>query len=187
MSEGIWNRLKYVLSPQFDIYKQLSNHVSRSVLDIGSGTGFGTQLLSKNASSVVGIDTDPLAVDFAQKAFGHLHNVEFYQSDAMDVQGKYETITMVDVIEHIHYDSVAVNCVASLLALEGVFYCTTPNSKSRYRKSECHIREYTPGQLFHLLSKGFESVELLDFHLSPLKSNFENPLVARCTGPKGVS
>lgn len=69
-AEGIlWNRLKYVLSPQFDIYLNVANVVRDRVADIGFGTGFGTHLLQLKAKEVYAYEVDERAIRFAQLAF----------------------------------------------------------------------------------------------------------------------
>ena len=36
MSYDLWGRLRYMLSPQFDIYEQVAEVISGNVLDVGS-------------------------------------------------------------------------------------------------------------------------------------------------------
>ena len=66
---GIWNRLQYMLSPQFDIYEQISYVVNGKVLDVGCGSGFGTHLFTRQAKSVKGIDLDEDAINFDDYAW----------------------------------------------------------------------------------------------------------------------
>ena len=65
----IWNRLKYVLSPQFDVYDVVKKTVRNRVADIGFGTGFGTHLFSVNAKEVYGYEIDEAAIQFAKTVF----------------------------------------------------------------------------------------------------------------------
>jgi 2-polyprenyl-3-methyl-5-hydroxy-6-metoxy-1,4-benzoquinol methylase len=179
----IWNRLQYVLSPQFDIYEQLSRRVKGKVADVGSGTGFGTHLLTRNAKKVHGYEIDPRAREFSQRVFSN-GNLSFYCVDITQQSDEliplYDFITMVDVIEHIENDMQAILNCQKLLKEGGIFYCTTPNAKSRYRKSENHVREYKPHELFGLLVTVFNQVQLLDFNFKPVDSEFHNPIIARC-------
>jgi len=183
MGNELWNRLQYVLSPQFDIYEQLSYVVRGIVADIGCGTGFGTQLLTRSADKVVGYEVDPNARNFAHRAFSN-EDIHFYVADIVDgigvSEGFYDFVTMVDVIEHIEADTKAlVNC-AKLLKDTGTFFCSTPNTKSRYRKSENHVREYSPDELTYCLSSVFSDVQIVNYKLNPMESTYENPIVARC-------
>ncbi|MHC4751937.1 MAG: class I SAM-dependent methyltransferase, partial [Planctomycetota bacterium] len=100
----IWNRLQYVLSPQFDIYEQVAKHVKGKVVDVGSGTGFGTHLLTRHAQEVHGIEIDAQALKFSQRVFAN-GNLLFHEGDITDkfsgVFHSFDYVTMIDVIEHI--------------------------------------------------------------------------------------
>jgi 2-polyprenyl-3-methyl-5-hydroxy-6-metoxy-1,4-benzoquinol methylase len=177
----IWNRLKYVLSPQFDIYEVLSRQVRDKVADIGFGTGFGMHLFSVNAKEVYGFDIDKGAIQFAQKVFP-MKNLHFQYGDISEgiPAGDFDFITMIDVIEHIPDDCAALENVKKMLAPGGTFVCSTPNRLSRYRKSENHQREYSPAEFKFLLRQVFDTVALRNYVLDPLASKYDNPILAAC-------
>jgi 2-polyprenyl-3-methyl-5-hydroxy-6-metoxy-1,4-benzoquinol methylase len=177
----MWNRLKYILSPQFDIYEQISKVVRGNVADIGSGTGFGTHLLTVNAKKVLGYEVDKDALRFAEKVFPVKH-LSFQYGDihrGID-DGPYDFVVMVDVIEHLKYDKRALLNVKSMLGKRGQLILSTPNRLSRYRKSENHVKEYAPKELEGLLRKVFTDVSLRNHLLEPLASQYQNPLLAVC-------
>ena len=101
----LWNRFKYVLSPQFDIYNTISNVVRDRVADIGFGTGFGTHLFNVRAREVYGYEIDEDAIKFAQAIFPY-KNLYFEHGDIVKgISGSYfDYVTMIDVIEHIKYE-----------------------------------------------------------------------------------
>lgn len=175
----IWNRLQYMLSPQFDIYEKVSQIVSGDVLDVGCGTGFGTHLFTRFADNVYGIDVDEKAVQFAKKCFGN-HRILFNHINLENITRSYDFVTMIDVIEHIEYDQKAIGLAKGCLKDNGVFVISTPNRLSRYRKSENHVREYAPHELRALLFKEFKDVQILDYKLDPVSSDYENPIVGVC-------
>lgn len=181
MSYDLWGRLSYMLSPQFDIYEAVAKVVHGNVMDIGSGTGFGTHLLARNASKVVGCEIDKTALKFADKAFSN-GNISFHSLDVTQPisPAAYDYVTMIDVIEHIRNDLKAIQNCACLLHENGTFICSTPNRLSRYRKSAYHVREYSPDELRQLLSKVFKNVGLVDFQLQPMESEYTNPILAVC-------
>ena len=181
MSYDLWGRLRYVLSPQFDIYENVAKTVHGSVADIGSGTGLGTHLLARNAKFVVGYEVDDAARSFAGRTFSN-ENVMFLPGDItkMPVREKFDYITMIDVIEHIPDDYLALEQVKKMLFTDGTFILSTPNRLSRYRKSEYHVREYAPEELRTLLRSVFDNVEMMDFELKPLESEYMNPILAVC-------
>ena len=178
----IWNRLQYMLSPQFDIYEQLSTQVHGKVADIGCGTGFGTHILTRKAKLVDGYEVDANALYFAKRVFSN-GNLQFWKMDITELGNAnmhYDCITMVDVIEHIEDDDQAVVNIERLLKSDGVFFCSTPNKDSRYRKSENHVREYSQNELFGLMINHFKTVDILDFKLEKSASRYDNPIVVRC-------
>jgi hypothetical protein len=87
---------------------------------------------------------------------------------------------MIDVIEHIRQDHDAIKNCKRLLSKDGSFICSTPNRLSRYRKSDYHVREYSPDDLKKLLGSVFDNVGLVDFELQPLESEYTNPILAVC-------
>ena len=177
----IWNRLKYVLSPQFDIYKVLAGVIRGKVADIGFGTGFGTHLFSRNADEVHAYDMDEGAIKFAQEVFP-LKNLNFEYGDiSSGIEEKgFDFVIMIDVIEHLQDDVSALENAKKMLDWTGRFICSTPNRLSRYRKSENHVREYSPRELEDALKKVFAVVSLRDYRLDPLSSIYENPILAVC-------
>ena len=65
----LWNRLRYMLSPQFDAYEQVAEQTHGRIADIGCGTGFGTHLLANGGNTVFAYEVDSEALKFAQRAF----------------------------------------------------------------------------------------------------------------------
>lgn len=181
MSYDLWGRLTYVLSPQFDIYEQVAKVVHGNVADIGCGSGFGTHVLSRSADQVVGFEIDADARNFATRVFTN-GNIRFDYGNIVGSMpdGEYDFITMIDVIEHIQEDSLAVQNCRRLLKPGGKFICSTPNKLSRYRKSNYHVREYSPQGFKALLSKFFQNVDILNYQLDPIESDYENPMIGVC-------
>ena len=177
----IWNRLRYVLSPQFDIYEEVAKKVRGKVADIGFGTGFGMHLYLQGAKEIYGYETDIDSLRFAQRAFP-INKMYFQMGDVtkgIDETG-FNFVTMIDVIEHIEKDVLALQNAKKMLAKGGVLIVSTPNRLSRYRKSENHVREYAPKELNGILKRVFVNVSLRDEKLEPLASQYQNPLVAIC-------
>jgi 2-polyprenyl-3-methyl-5-hydroxy-6-metoxy-1,4-benzoquinol methylase len=178
----LWNRLRYVLSPQFDIYEQVAKVVRGNVADMGFGTGFGTHLLTANARGVTGYETDKDAVGFAEKVFP-IPKLQFKHGDiakGIDADGEYDFVVMIDVIEHIRNDKQAILNAKKMLAKRGTLIISTPNRLSRYRKADTHVREYAPKEFESVLKMAFPNVILKTFKLEPMVSGYENPMVALC-------
>lgn len=173
------NRLKYVLSPQADIYKQMSEITSGWIADIGCGLGFGSNLLLKNAKLVCGYDHTKEYLDFANWCFP---SIKFLKHNILDgpLPYIYDYITMIDVIEHIDDDELAINNTSKSLKDGGTLILSTPNKASRYRKSDNHIREYNPQELKELLQASFNNVRLMSYDWVNIETGYENPIIAIC-------
>jgi len=176
----IWNRLKYVLSPQFDSYEQVAKVVRDKVADIGFGAGFGMHLFGARAKEVYGYEIDEHAIQFAKRVFP-FKSLHFNYGDiTRGIDGTFDYVIMIDVIEHIKNDRQALINVKKMLAKNGSFICSTPNRLSRYRKAENHYREYAPKELEGKLKRIFVNVSLKNYKLEPLVSATENPILAIC-------
>jgi 2-polyprenyl-3-methyl-5-hydroxy-6-metoxy-1,4-benzoquinol methylase len=184
----IWNRFKYVLSPQFDIYDVIKKVVRDKVCDIGFGTGFGTHLLNVNAKEVYGYEIDENAIQFAQAVFP-FKNLHFEYGDIVKgiVGQEFDYIVMIDVLEHIKEEKVALDNVKKIMAKDGTLILSTPNRLSRYRKGESHVREYAPKELEGILKRHFVSVSIRNYRLEPLAGQYENPLIAVCRNGETVT
>jgi 2-polyprenyl-3-methyl-5-hydroxy-6-metoxy-1,4-benzoquinol methylase len=177
----LWNRLRYVLSPQFDLYEQVSKVVRGNIADIGFGTGFGAHLLVINGRSVTGYERDEEAIRFAEKVFP-IPKLQFKYGDIQKgiSDGPYDFILMIDVIEHIKHDKLALLNAKKMLGKGGSLILSTPNRLSRYRKAETHVREYAPKEFEALLKMVFVNISLRTYKLEPLVSDHTNPMVAVC-------
>jgi 2-polyprenyl-3-methyl-5-hydroxy-6-metoxy-1,4-benzoquinol methylase len=177
----LWNRLRYVLSPQFDLYEQVSKVVRGNIADIGFGTGFGTHILTVNAQSVTGYEMDECAIRFAQKVFP-ISKLQFRYGDiAKGINdGPYDFVVMIDILEHIKHDKQALLNAKQMMANNGSLIISTPNRLSRYRKADTHVREYAPKEFEGILKMAFVSVSLRTYTLEPMVSGYENPMVAVC-------
>ncbi len=177
----IWNRFKYVLSPQFDIYDVIKKVVRDKVADIGFGTGFGTHLLNVNAKEVYGYEIDENAIQFAKAVFP-FKNLHFEYGDIVKgIDGQeFDYIVMIDVLEHIKEEKIALDNAKKIMAKDGTLILSTPNRLSRYRKGESHVREYAPKELEGILKRHFVSVSIRNYRLEPLASQYDNPLLAVC-------
>lgn len=188
MSGFLWNRLKYILTPQFDVYRKLADRVNGNVLDAGCGTGLGSVILTHRAHSVTSIEPDESAFGFAQDVFGLVHGVSFANlsingaADNADWIKYFDTIVAVDVIEHIQEDGAAIVNLRRMLQPGGTLYVSTPNRLARWRKSAEHVREYSRDELYKLMAQYFgpDNVQILNIHFEAA-SPFDSPLIGFAT------
>lgn len=111
-------------------YKFATSYVKgKSVLDIASGTGYGTRILKDaGATYVNGIDIDKKAVDYAIENYG-TDGLDFSIDDAQTFfdNKKYDVITSFETIEHVEYYGKTLRNFHSMLKDDGVLIISTPN------------------------------------------------------------
>lgn len=183
MSDVIWRRLAYMLSPQLDLYKSIARQVEgKKVLEVGFGTGFGTLQLARRALEVTAVEKDPDAVQFAKTCLP-LSNVAWLYGDAVNLRGPgfYDAVVMVEVLEHIPEWHKALEQVKTHLWTGGALYLTARNANADLRRNELHERELSAAQLVDALSQHFGQVQLFDYTLTQElgADTRSTPLIAR--------
>jgi 2-polyprenyl-3-methyl-5-hydroxy-6-metoxy-1,4-benzoquinol methylase len=182
MSEVLWRRLGYMLSPQLDIYKSLDGWVEgKDVLDIGFGTGFGTLQFIALARSVSGIELDREAVAFAQHC---IPGIDWQWGDISRpisyFQKEYDVILMIEVLEHVQDWQAALKNVREVLRPGGKIIISARNAFADLRKNDLHEREWTAKEFSESLGRYFTNVRLYDYRLENELdiSTRQTPLVA---------
>lgn len=139
-------------------YVEAAGRVSGDVLEIGTGTGYGIDIIAPCASSFVTIDktrSEELGVLPA--------NVKFIQGVVPPLpfaDESFDCVVSFQVIEHIKHDKEFVKEVFRVLRPGGRFIVSTPNRLMSLTRNPWHVREYTASEFRSLLSL-FSSVEQL--------------------------
>lgn len=166
---SIWHRrLKYMLTPQWDLYVSLRERLMDArVLEVGVGTGAGTVIYSSATEHVDGIDIDEGAIHFAQSMYP-LPNVTWIQADITKyVPGSgYDFVVAIEAIEHIPDWRAALGMCELVLKPGGYFIMSARNAASDLRRwKELHEREWTASELLDSLGEFFPSAYLYDYTL----------------------
>ena len=121
------------------------------VLDVGFGLGFGLNLMSKKAKTLVGIDIDPLAVAKGnQDLINNPKIQELRRYDGMNIPYKeksIDVITCIDVIEHVPNYSQLINNMCKVARRAVII--STPNKRSEFTRvngkpmNPWHLREWS--------------------------------------------
>lgn len=137
-------------------YFEASKMVSGRVLEIGTGTGYGIDIIAPSCDRFTTLDK------FSSEATAALPgNVEFVKATVPPLPFKDESFDYVvafQVIEHISDDRTFIKEVHRVLRKGGKFIVTTPNKPMSITRNPWHVREYTAEELNMRLS-AFESVE----------------------------
>jgi 2-polyprenyl-3-methyl-5-hydroxy-6-metoxy-1,4-benzoquinol methylase len=142
-------------------YVEAAKLISGKVLEIGTGSGYGIEILSEKAEQFVTIDKFPSEVGVAESA--KRDNVEFKQMNVPPFEGiadnEFDFVVSFQVIEHIQKDKDFVKEIHRVLKVGGKFIVTTPNKDMSITRNPWHIREYKISELDALLKRDFSSVE----------------------------
>lgn len=139
-------------------YVEAAGRVAGRVLEIGTGTGYGVDIIAPHAERFVTIDK-VRSEDLPPMPA----NVEFREAKVPPLPFEDETFDFVvsfQVIEHIKHDEAFVAEVRRVLRKGGKFIVSTPNKPMSLTRNPWHVREYTAAELGALLS-AFSEVERL--------------------------
>lgn len=149
----------YVFQRSQLAYYEAKKMVSGHVLEIGSGQGYGINIIANQASRYVAIDkfaTEIIQPEDAPK-------IEFISMDVPPLTGlednSFDFVVSFQVIEHIKKDKALVQEIYRILKPGGKYIVSTPNIKTSLTRNPWHIREYTVGEFEQLLAGPFEKVE----------------------------
>jgi 2-polyprenyl-6-hydroxyphenyl methylase/3-demethylubiquinone-9 3-methyltransferase len=126
-------RLKYVRD-QIDRHWQTDECSrrpleGRTALDVGCGAGLLAEPLARLGASVTGLDASPELITVAQ---GHAAQqglaIDYRAGAVEDLEGMFDLITCMEVIEHVADPSAFVTALARRLGPGGLLIMSTPNA-----------------------------------------------------------
>ncbi len=153
------------------MYQTIKPFTYGSILEIGSGIGNISKYFIQNNYSITLSDFDEFYLDRLKKDFSSNNNVKDFQSidlQKKDFQAEYEnlkesfdTIIMLNVLEHLEDDAYAIENCRYLLKQNGTFIILVPAYSllySRMDKELNHFRRYTSTSLKNKIIAGDFSV-----------------------------
>lgn len=137
-------------------YCKAAEMVRGDVLEIGTGTGYGIDIIAPHAASFTTVDKH------VPKGVSLPDNVEFVQAKVPPFpfeSARFDCVISFQVIEHIERDLDFVREVYRVLRPGGRFIVTTPNAPMSLTRNPWHVREYRSDELLNLLGCVFDGVE----------------------------
>jgi SAM-dependent methyltransferase len=171
-AENYWFRRHLV------VYEWIGARVlGLNVLDMACGEGYGSEVLSRSAALVVGVDGNPEAHEHARLRYPR-QNLAF-ERGVVENHGEpssFDAVVFLQTIEHVQDPAGVLEHFRRLLVPGGTAYVSTPNvltlAPAGAAKSDnpWHVREYRAHEFRELCATVFEHVELLGvFHARKLR------------------
>jgi 2-polyprenyl-6-hydroxyphenyl methylase/3-demethylubiquinone-9 3-methyltransferase len=126
-------RLKYIRD-MIDQHWQCDEHVrapleGKTALDVGCGAGLLAEPLARLGAKVTGIDASPEVIAVAREhAARQGLDIDYRDGDVQALEGEFELVTSMEVIEHVADPAAFVKALAQRLAPNGLLIMSTPNA-----------------------------------------------------------
>ncbi len=139
-------RLKYVRD-QLDQHWALDEQgrtplQGRSALDVGCGAGLLAEPLARLGATVTGIDATPEVIAVAREHAAAMGlAIDYRAGDVQQLDGRFDLITCMEVIEHVADPAAFVRALAAHLAPGGLLIMSTPNATAWSRLMMITIAE----------------------------------------------
>ena len=138
----------------------------KDVLDIASGEGYGSFCLGQVASSVVGVDANAGAVDFANRNYLS-ERVSFKAGTAQSIpiaDASIDVVVSFETLEHFTEHEEFASEVRRVLRPGGLLVISSPNrtvyTEEANYKNEWHLRELDRSEFVQYLSASFAHVRM---------------------------
>jgi 2-polyprenyl-3-methyl-5-hydroxy-6-metoxy-1,4-benzoquinol methylase len=160
------------------VYEWIGARVAgQRVIDMACGEGYGSEVLSRSAAAVIGVDANRDAFEHARLRYVR-SNLGF-ERGMVEIHGEpgaYDAVVFLQTIEHVQDPAAVLEHFRSLLAPGGTAYVSTPNvltlapAGAVKSSNPWHIREYRAEEFRSLCQTVFGQVRLLAvFHARKLR------------------
>lgn len=138
-------------------YYKAAEIVSGDVLEIGTGVGYGVDVVAPSATTFTTIDKTEPKFDKPLPENTTFRQMAVPPLDFADESFDY--VISFQVIEHIENDKEFVREVSRVLRKGGKFIVSTPNAPMSLTRNPWHVREYRIEELKALLKGSFSQIE----------------------------
>lgn len=158
-----------------------------TVLDAGSGSGYGDHILIRRASKVVGVEVSEEAVRYARAKVELMRetDIEYVRADLRNFSldgRKFDVAVCIEVIEHVSAEDQnhILERIKAHLVDNGWLMITTPIRKEGQPMTEFHEHEFSVPEFKKFLGNHFMAVAIDDSKTFGVPEDF---ILAVCRGP----
>lgn len=137
------------------------------VMDIASGEGYGSKILSRTAAMVTGVDIAEDAVTHANNKYAS-SKLEFKKGSCLSIpasDASYDVVVSFETIEHIAEHDQMMSEIKRILRPEGLLIISSPNKEvytdAADYHNEHHVKELYKHEFTELIKKYFKCSVLL--------------------------
>lgn len=136
---------------------------NKKVLDIASGEGYGSNLLSKVASHVTGVDISEDAVNHANKKYSNGSKLIYKVGSASKIpleDASVDIVTSFETLEHTTEHDEFLSEIKRVLVPGGMLIMSTPDTvlyKPHDPDNPYHVKELTTDEFRTLINKYFQN------------------------------
>ncbi len=137
----------------------------KKVLDIASGEGYGSNILSKVASHVTGVDISDEAVEHANQKYASESRLEYRVGSASKIpldDASVDVVTSFETLEHTTEHEEFLKEIKRVLVPGGLLIMSTPDTvpyKVREPINPYHVKELTTEEFEQLIQRHFSNSE----------------------------
>lgn len=140
----------------------------KRVLDLASGEGYGSAILGKVASEVIGVDNDHASVEHARVTYGG-DNVRFIEGSMIDpdlfTDQSFDVVVCFEALEHTDDHELLLRVIVGALRPDGLVFISTPDrtiyTELHEHHNPFHVHELDRQEFRDLLVRHFQHAELL--------------------------
>ena len=172
------------------VFSRVQPYLGARVLEVGCGSGIFTALIAKAGHDVTGYDIHAPYIDMARARLAGFGNARVYCADATEAEldGGYDSVVLLDVLEHIADDTGFLGKLRRTLRPGGSIVLKVPAHPALFSamdKAVGHYRRYSAASLARAFgAAGFSSVEQRPFNTVAALGWFLNGrMLGRTTPP----
>jgi 2-polyprenyl-3-methyl-5-hydroxy-6-metoxy-1,4-benzoquinol methylase len=138
------------------------------VLDIASGEGYGSNLLAKTATKVIGVDISEHDVKKAKLKYSKTPNLTYHHGSVLEIPfdaNYFDVVVSFETLEHLTDHQLMLSEIKRVLKDDGILIISTPDKLNYTDKTSYnnpfHLKELYTKEFEELLLKFFKNVKML--------------------------